>query len=111
MFTLGTGVGGRIILGGKVWHGMTGMAGELGHITVDPNGHPCGCGSKGCLEQYASATAVRRMAKEAVARGGAAELEKLSRDDKNFSAKTIYEMAMKGDKAAQGVYQRAGGAL
>src|SRR5438105_1104067 len=111
MWTLGTGVGGGLILNGKVWHGMTGMAAELGHITVDPNGHPCGCGSKGCLEQYASATAVKRMAKQAIERGDASELETLSRDAANFSAKTIYELAMKGDKAAQGVYQRAGGAL
>jgi glucokinase len=111
MFTLGTGVGGGIILDGKVWHGMTGMAAELGHINVEPNGHPCGCGSKGCLEQYASATAVRRMAKEAIARGGANALEKLSVTDAEFNGKTIFELAMKGDKAAQGVYQRAGGAL
>jgi glucokinase len=110
-FTLGTGVGGGLVLNGKVWHGMTGMAGELGHITVDPNGHPCGCGSKGCLEQYASATAVKRMAKEHIARGGAEGLEKLSRDEANFSAKTIYELAMKGDAGAKSVYQRAGGAL
>ena len=111
MFTLGTGVGSGLVLNGKVWHGMTGMAGEMGHVCVEPDGHPCGCGSKGCLEQYASATAVRRMAKETIARGGAAELEKLSKDNANFSAKTIYELAMKGDKAAQSVYERAGIAL
>ena len=111
MFTLGTGVGGGIVLNGKVWHGMTGMAGELGHICVDPNGHPCGCGSKGCLEQYASATAVTRMAKEHIARGGAEGLEQLSKSDAEFSAKTIYELAMKGDAGAKGVYQRVGGAL
>src|SRR5437016_14146992 len=111
MFTLGTGVGGGLILNGKVWHGMTGMGAELGHICVDPNGHACGCGSRGCLEQYASATAVRRMAKEAVARGDAPELANLVKDEANFSAKLIFELAMKGDKPAQGVYQRAGGAL
>jgi len=53
-FTLGTGVGGAIILGGTLWQGERGMAGELGHICVDPNGPPCGCGSNGCLESYAS---------------------------------------------------------
>src|SRR4051794_20575027 len=50
MFTLGTGVGGGIILNGRIWHGMTGMAGELGHFTVEPEGPPCGCGNRGCLE-------------------------------------------------------------
>src|SRR5258708_10669602 len=57
MITLGTGVGGGIILAGKIWHGAIGIAGELGHIMVEPEGHPCGCGSRGCAEQYASATA------------------------------------------------------
>ena len=68
MYTLGTGVGGGIITGNKLWHGMTGMAGELGHFNIEPLGHPCGCGSRGCLEQYASATAIVRMAHEAIAR-------------------------------------------
>ena len=51
MLTLGTGVGGGIVLNGKIWHGMNGMAGELGHINVEPEGHPCNCGSRGCVEQ------------------------------------------------------------
>src|SRR5262249_30782722 len=71
MLTLGTGVGGGIVLDGKIWHGMTGMAGELGHMNVELEGPPCGCGSRGCLEQLASATAVKRMAVEAVATGKA----------------------------------------
>ena len=56
MLTLGTGVGSGIILDGKVWHGMFGMGGEVGHATVNPEGPVCGCGSFGCLELYASAT-------------------------------------------------------
>ena len=60
MLTLGTGVGGGLVLGGRVWHGMNGMAGEFGHTTVEPNGARCGCGNYGCLEAYASATAVVR---------------------------------------------------
>ena len=67
MYTLGTGVGGGLVLEGRIWRGWNGMAGELGHCNVEPEGHPCGCGSWGCLEQYASATAVVRMAREAVA--------------------------------------------
>ena len=62
LLTLGTGVGGGIISGGRVLRGFTGMAGELGHVTVVPNGNPCGCGNQGCLEKHASATAVTAMA-------------------------------------------------
>ncbi|HEU5450827.1 MAG TPA: ROK family protein, partial [Terriglobales bacterium] len=71
MITLGTGVGGGMVLRQKVWHGMTGMAGELGHITVDPNGPKCGCGNQGCVEQFASASAVVRMARAAIESGKA----------------------------------------
>src|SRR5438270_1568856 len=74
MLTLGTGVGGGLVMGGKIWHGMNGMAGEFGHTTVEPNGARCGCGNYGCLEAYASATAVVRMAREAIADGSAPTL-------------------------------------
>jgi len=71
MVTLGTGIGGAIILNGKIFYGMNGMAGEFGHVTVEPNGVPCGCGNHGCAERYASATAVVRMAREAIDSGQA----------------------------------------
>src|SRR5437667_4392941 len=63
LLTLGTGIGGGIISGGKILHGFIGMAGEIGHMTVSPNGNPCGCGNQGCLEKHASATAVTAMAR------------------------------------------------
>jgi glucokinase len=63
LFTLGTGIGGGVISGGKVLHGFLGMAGELGHLTVVPNGIPCGCGNRGCVEKHASATAIVVMAR------------------------------------------------
>src|SRR6516162_2326017 len=63
LLTLGTGVGGGIISRGKIVRGHVGMAGEFGHMTVVPNGNPCGCGNRGCLEKYASATAVTAMAR------------------------------------------------
>ena len=63
LLTLGTGIGGGIISDGKVLHGQVGMAAELGHMTVDPSGNPCGCGNFGCLEKHASATAIVAMAK------------------------------------------------
>jgi len=63
LLTLGTGIGGGIISGGRVLRGHVGMAGELGHLTVIPEGNPCGCGNRGCLEKHASATAVTAMAR------------------------------------------------
>jgi len=63
LLTLGTGIGGGIIAGGRVLRGYVGMAGEIGHVSVVPNGNPCGCGNQGCLEKHASATAVTAMAR------------------------------------------------
>jgi glucokinase len=63
LLTLGTGIGGGIIVNGRVLHGAVGMAGELGHMTVVPSGNPCGCGNNGCLEKHASATAISAMAR------------------------------------------------
>ena len=77
MLTLGTGVGAGIVLDRKIWHGMIGMGGEGGHIPLVENGFPCGCGGRGCLEQYASATAICRAATRAAARGGADRIAKL----------------------------------
>ena len=73
MLTLGTGVGAGIILDRKIWHGMNGMGGEGGHIPLVEDGFACGCGGRGCLEQYASATAIGRAATVAAARGAAPE--------------------------------------
>lgn len=112
MYTLGTGVGGGIVLNSHIWHGMTGMAGELGHTTVEPNGHPCGCGNIGCLEQYASATAIVRMAREAMDSGRAPELRRAAEtENREFSSKLVYQMAVQGDPAAQAIFDRVGKTL
>jgi glucokinase len=111
MLTLGTGVGGGIVLQGRIWHGMTGMAGEFGHMTVEPEGPPCGCGNRGCVEQYASATAVVRMAKEAIASGRAPGLAKAASSDPEFSSKAIYNLAIQGDEEAKKIFGRVGRAL
>ena len=111
MFTLGTGVGGGLVMRGQIWHGMTGMAGELGHINVEPEGHPCNCGSRGCLEQYASATAIKRMAQEAIASGHAPQMARALKEDPEFTSKVIYELAMQGDAPARGIFERVGKAL
>ncbi len=111
MLTLGTGVGGGLVLGGRVWHGMTGMAGEFGHTTVEPNGALCGCGNRGCIEAYASATAVVRMAREAIASGSAPQLARAAGSDPEFSAKVIYNLAIEGDETARNIFRQVGRAL
>jgi glucokinase len=111
MMTLGTGIGGCIVLNGKIFHGMNGMAGEFGHVTVEPEGVPCGCGNRGCAERYASATAVVRMAREAIASGKAPGLARAASSGAGFSAQSVYNLAMEGDEAAQRIFRRFGSAL
>ena len=111
MLTLGTGVGGGMVLQGRIWHGMTGMAGELGHISADPNGVLCSCGNQGCLEQYASATALKRMALELIASGNALDLAVAMNKDPEFGAESIYRMALKGSASAKAIFNRVGRAL
>jgi glucokinase len=98
LFTLGTGIGGGIISRGKVVHGFLGMAGELGHVTVVPNGIPCGCGNRGCVEKHASATAITAMARTL----GLGE---------NLTSKDVYELGMKGNEHALTVFRCMGEAL
>jgi glucokinase len=87
LLTLGTGIGGGIISGGRILRGYLGMAGELGHVMVVPNGLPCGCGSQGCVEKYSSATALSAMAR----------LLQLGHD---LSAKDVYDIAQGADQRA-----------
>jgi glucokinase len=111
MLTLGTGVGGGLVLGGVIWQGANGMAGEFGHTTVEPAGHPCGCGNIGCVEQYASATAVVRMAKEAIAKNPSSALASAAHIDAEFSAKSIYNLAIQGDEDAKKIFRYVGRCL
>src|ERR1700728_2011037 len=111
MLTLGTGIGGAIVLGGKLFYGLSGMAGEFGHVTIEPNGVPCGCGNHGCSERYASATALVRMAREAIDSGTAPGLNQAASSDPEFSARSIYDLAVAGDADAQRIFQRFGSVL
>ena len=111
MVTLGTGVGGGIVIGGEIFRGANGMAGEIGHCTVEPDGHPCGCGNIGCVEQYASAKAVVRMAREAIARNGSSALARAARSDAELSAQSIYNLAIQGDEDARRVFRYMGRCL
>jgi glucokinase len=108
MLTLGTGIGGGIVLGGKIWHGINGMAGEFGHVTVEPEGYPCACGNRGCSERYASASALLRMAREAVATGQAPSLAGAALADAEFGAKSIYNLAIQGDESARRIFRNFG---
>lgn len=104
MVTLGTGVGGGIIIDGKVLRGADGTAGEIGHIPVEPFGAACGCGSRGCVEQYASATAIVRMAQELLGKYPKSELS-----EKSFSSSMeIYQAGKNGDALALEVFRQQG---
>jgi glucokinase len=105
MVTLGTGVGGGIILDGKLWRGIDGSAGEIGHIGVEPfGGVACTCGSRGCLEVYASATAIVRMTREARPRYPNSPLH----TSEELTAAGVYESGLDGDELALEVFRRMG---
>ncbi|HTV04057.1 MAG TPA: ROK family protein [Acidobacteriaceae bacterium] len=106
ILTLGTGVGNGIILNGKVWVGAAGMAGEAGHATIYPDGPACPCGSNGCLELYASATAVVRTANQRIAAGTAPGLA-----GGNWTAHSLADAADKKNSDATQIFVEAGRAL
>jgi glucokinase len=106
MLTLGTGVGNGIILNGKIFDGAAGMAGEAGHATIYPDGLKCPCGNDGCLEMYASATAVVRTANQRITAGKAPALA-----GQTWSARTLAEAALEGNADARQIYTDAGRAL
>ena len=104
---VGTGIGAGLVLDGRLHLGKRGMAGEIGHIIVDPNGATCTCGQRGCLETVASGPAIARRAAEAMAAGGASVL----RSVEPLTAKAVYEAAGAGDALSCGVVEEAGRAL
>jgi glucokinase len=111
MITVGTGIGGGIVLNGALWRGANGIAGELGHIQSVPDGHPCGCGRLGCLEQYASGNALVRFA-----RAGARQepdrarllLELAGGDPLAIAGRQITEAAHHGDGVARDAFAQIG---
>jgi glucokinase len=103
--TLGTGVGGGIILDGKLWRGVDGAAAEIGHMCVDPfGGVACTCGSRGCLEVFASATAIVRMTREASPRYP----ESVLQGNEDRTAAMIFEAGQQGDELALEIFRRMG---
>lgn len=110
MLTLGTGVGSGLILGGRVWHGMFGMGGEVGHATVEPNGLLCGCGTRGCLEMYASANGLLRLAVSiAGSADGSTRLKELVAKAGELTPQTIAALAeFDDDPGAKLAFARLG---
>ena len=110
MITLGTGVGSGIVVNGQLVYGCDGFAGELGHVIVKENGRACGCGRKGCLETYCSATGVARTAREfLIARPEPSLLREIPAEE--IQSKDVYDAAVKGDKLALDIFEFTGTVL
>ncbi len=108
MLTLGTGVGGAVVVNGRLLRGHRGMAGQLGHLTVEPDGPMCVCGNRGCLETAFSARAMEGEAWSAVHRGCASVLTRLFREQPQLATcRTIFQAAREGDALAESIVARA----
>lgn len=105
--TLGTGVGGGLVANGQLIHGTAGAGGEVGHMVVEPNGYLCTCGNRGCLEQYASATGVVRLAQDqAEEYVGVSTLKKMIDDGDEVTSKIVFDLAKQGDFLANQVVNK-----
>jgi glucokinase len=102
--TLGTGIGGGFVVKGRVFHGASDVAGEVGHMTIDSTGRKCKCGNYGCLEAYASGPAIAARAIEGLESGAASMLADLvDGDNERITAETVYEAIVAGDAYAKEV--------
>jgi glucokinase len=102
--TIGTGIGGGLILNGELYHGASDVAGEIGHTTIDSTGRRCKCGNYGCLEAYASGPAIAERAREMLQDySGSSMVELAGGDPVNISAQTVYDAATRGDPIAREV--------
>jgi glucokinase len=107
--TLSTGIGGGIVIDGKIYTGAIGAAGEVGHMTIDENGPICNCGSRGCWETLASGTALAREARKRIKEGGKTSiLEHAEGDEEKVTAQAIYSAAQQGDSLAKELIARTG---
>lgn len=108
MLTLGTGVGSGIIIDGEIWHGMVGMAGEAGHVSLAADGPLCACGSRGCLELYTSANGLCRSTREMIESGCTGALADLVYSNPGFSPLDVALLARAGNLEAKQVYKQLG---
>jgi glucokinase len=106
--TVSTGIGGGLILDGKIYHGVSGSAGEIGHMTIMPRGPHCGCGNRGCLEALASGTAIAREGQELVNRGVPTLIAEIVKDAPySVSARDVVEAMSRGDAYATEIVRQA----
>ncbi len=113
MLTIGTGIGGGLILGGEVYRGSTGAGAELGHTVIEVDGPPCqgNCPGRGCVETLASGTAIGREGRAAAEREPASELGRMLAAGETIDGKAVTEVALGGDAAARGVFDLVGSRL
>lgn len=105
LLTLGTGVGGGIILDKKIWHGNNDLGGEIGHMTIEKNGPKCNCGNRGCFESFVSATGIVRRTVKALKEG---RVSSLSKQTNKLTPKIIFNEAKKGDGLAKEIVNETG---
>jgi glucokinase len=108
-YAIGTGIGGGVIVNGRLHLGISGSAGELGHHIVEPNGLPCKCGGRGCLEMYAAGPAIRAQGVTAVVRGWPTRIATLAGGDLNrVTTELVLQAAREGDPFACAIFEQAG---
>ncbi len=112
MLTLGTGVGGGMMLDGKIWKGDSGFAGEVGHVVIEKAGRPCNCGGKGCLEMYASGTAIAYDIRDLIQRRRIPSAwRKIRKDVENLTPRDLSDLAQAKDVTALKIFESFGKAL
>lgn len=111
LLTLGTGIGGGIYCDGKIWHGDHGFAGEVGHILIDFNGPHCNCGSRGCLEMYASATGLKKLIEDSGDKNKERFLELVGDNLEKVTPAFLYDRAKEGDIFASVIWKKFGSYL
>lgn len=112
VLTLGTGIGGGIIFGGKLFHGPHYSAAEIGHMVIDPKGPLCGCGNRGCIETFVGNGYFVKDIRERLKAGGTSILDRwVTRERRELTPKLVQEAAKQGDKLSQGQWKKAGGYL
>jgi len=108
LLTVGTGIGGGLVLGGQLYRGATGLGAEVGHMTVDPDGDPCACGNLGCLEAMASGTALGRAGRRAAAADPGGRLAQLAGAPDAVTGEVVFQAAQEGDPTARELFEQLG---
>jgi glucokinase len=108
LLTVGTGIGGGLVLGGQVYRGSAGLGAEVGHMIVDPDGDPCACGNVGCLETVASGGALGRTGREAAQADPGGRLAQLAGAPEKVTGEVVFHAAREGDPAACALFERLG---